>query len=455
LKGRIALAVLLLTVSGALAAFLPSIRIDHQDLYGHSCISVAIAVGRQAPVGQPLYVVAEADSWYGMSVVRSDIVFQMSTNGGATWLSDDKVLRHGAALACYPEITTDADGNPYVVYFESDSMFADAHQFCVGSTDGGATWSAPVKVDHNPSEAHVGAGCVAADAAGNLFCAWSDSRTGSRHIWTSVSTDQGATWSPDVRACDDAGAGGCQNPEVCIQPGTNSYLVVVPHQHAYLYRSTDRGQTFQPGVQLDTLEYASKPHVVADSQHVICDYYGSGDNGFTEARTLYTPPDTWGPCSPVTDTLFNSYYSAPLALSADGGVHAALGMNYQNGRYDVYYASSSDHGASWSGPERVNDDTSGDKASPDIGADSAGCVYVAWEDSRGGIWFSTNHAAGVSESQEQRTFSRELQPTVCRRLPAGAVAFDAMGRRVLNPKPGIYFLRTRSTVAPRKILLVE
>lgn len=31
-----------------------------------------------------------------------------------------------------------------------------------------------------------------------------------------------------------------------------------------------------------------------------------------------------------------------------------------------------------------------------------------------------------------------------RRLPAGAVAFDAMGRWVLNPKPGVYFVRAVS-----------
>jgi hypothetical protein len=38
---------------------------------------------------------------------------------------------------------------------------------------------------------------------------------------------------------------------------------------------------------------------------------------------------------------------------------------------------------------------------------------------------------------------------------ASCVAFDAMGRRVLNAKPGIYFLRTAATAAPRKVLLVE
>ena len=37
--------------------------------------------------------------------------------------------------------------------------------------------------------------------------------------------------------------------------------------------------------------------------------------------------------------------------------------------------------------------------------------------------------------------------TVMRRLPAGAVAFDAMGRKVLNPKSGVLFVRERSAVS--------
>jgi hypothetical protein len=37
--------------------------------------------------------------------------------------------------------------------------------------------------------------------------------------------------------------------------------------------------------------------------------------------------------------------------------------------------------------------------------------------------------------------------SVLRRLPAGAAVFDAMGRRVLNPKPGVYFLMEQSVVS--------
>lgn len=47
--------------------------------------------------------------------------------------------------------------------------------------------------------------------------------------------------------------------------------------------------------------------------------------------------------------------------------------------------------------------------------------------------------------------------TVVRGLPAGAVAFDAMGRRVVNPKSGVYFVRAASgklsAVSCQKVVL--
>jgi len=41
-----------------------------------------------------------------------------------------------------------------------------------------------------------------------------------------------------------------------------------------------------------------------------------------------------------------------------------------------------------------------------------------------------------------------------RRL-ASCVAFDAMDRRLLQPKPGVYFVRTSATAAPHKVPLVS
>jgi hypothetical protein len=71
-----------------------------------------------------------------------------------------------------------------------------------------------------------------------------------------------------------------------------------------------------------------------------------------------------------------------------------------------------------------------------------GCIYKARIAEVG---------TGIRESRvgSCRTGARSL-PTVIRRLPAGAVAFDAMGRRVRNLRSGIFFVREPPAVGGKR-----
>jgi len=468
----------------------PNVRVDHQNLPTHICHYCAIAVGPGAPSSPPLYVVFQDDSC--SMGVRADIWFQKSTDGGRTWLAEDMLIRRGNRYACYPDITTDSDGNVFIIYLDTDGASTD-QVFCVHSSDGGTTWSAPARVNDDSLGA-IGSATIAADSAGDLFCAWNGWRTGSGHIWSSVSTDRGATWSRNVQVDDDTTDQNCYQPDVFVQPGTNQYLVAaeVPRQFdvkpyigmcAFLYRSTDRGLTFQPGVQLDTFDYyASSPHVVADRDHIICDYTGASESlygyqNFTESRTFYTQPDTWGTPYAVTnlDSLHDLYYSGALALSGDGRVHTALiicDTAEVEWLYHVYYTSSSDHGVSWSDLELVDEDTTLSSGDPDIGADSAGHAYAVWPHGEAGqsrIWFATNNPLAVAEEPTQPVITAqpsatvicgvlflprdmtEIPPGVSDRVPR-PVLLDISGREVLALRPGandvralapgVYFVRS-------------
>jgi hypothetical protein len=236
------------------------------------------------------------------------------------------------------------------------------------------------------------------------------------------------------------------------------------------------GQSFQPGVQLDTFNsYAAHPHVVADRDHIICDYFGDGftvptrDTIIVEARTFYTQGDSWGGPVPVTnlDSLHELYYSGPLALSGDGRVHTALAVqDTADWCNNIYYTSSSDHGVSWSDLELVSDDTTVECWYPDIGADSTGHAYVVWT-ADGKIWFSTNNPLAIAEQPMQQCIGVPPLATVIRNvLVLGAVdsrqnteyraeLLSIAGRNVLNLKPGendvralapgVYFVRGPET----------
>ena len=246
--------------------FSPNVRI-HQERRSHASFDPAIAIGPGAPSRQPIYVVYEDDSMAGFVPMDGKLMFQKSTDAGATWLAEDKLVRHIGYTGLSPDVTTDPDGNIYVVYTGRDTSGSVGHYYCVSSTDGGVTWCEPVRVDDNETEIVVQWTRVAIDSAGNLFCVWPAKRDGRPNILSSVSTDRGTTWGASVPVSNDTTSGfyGFADVDVSVQPGTNQYLVTaVNRRHtsplpveiaAYLYRSTDGGRTFQPGPRLDTFSY--------------------------------------------------------------------------------------------------------------------------------------------------------------------------------------------------------
>jgi hypothetical protein len=69
---------------------------------------------------------------------------------------------------------------------------------------------------------------------------------------------------------------------------------------------------------------------------------------------------------------------------------------------------------------------------------------IAYTTSEGVFLACGVDVVGVEDNHKPQAPSRKLAATVVRNLPAGAVAFDATGRRVLNPKSGVYFVQERS-----------
>jgi hypothetical protein len=85
-------------------------------------------------------------------------------------------------------------------------------------------------------------------------------------------------------------------------------------------------------------------------------------------------------------------------------------------------------------------------------------VYVATEPA--GLQVFQYYGEGIEENGEPQTSRPKPGPTVIRSLPAGALAFDAMGRRVLSLKPGVLFVRMtayeeRSAAGMRKVVVAK
>jgi len=64
-----------------------------------------------------------------------------------------------------------------------------------------------------------------------------------------------------------------------------------------------------------------------------------------------------------------------------------------------------------------------------------------WANHKGSsISILRDSAGGIEGSHTSQALGHKFMPTVVRSSPQG-LAFDAMGRRVLNPRSGIFFVR--------------
>jgi predicted nucleic acid-binding Zn-ribbon protein len=89
---------------------------------------------------------------------------------------------------------------------------------------------------------------------------------------------------------------------------------------------------------------------------------------------------TFGLSSRVSTTAgTNNEQDVEIAMGPNGEIYATW-MDNTAGTYDVYFAASSDNGATWTPSYRVNTATTLVQIFPSIACDSRGAVYISWFD---------------------------------------------------------------------------
>jgi hypothetical protein len=178
-------------------AFLPASRIS-EPCGGQNAAPLEAADS----TGRHVYVV-----WEGCH----GIGFARSTDGGARFRGPVRLPASRGGFD--PAVAVAPNGTVYVVEYQAYSVtdssrltLGPAHNYFTASADGGATWSAPVRVGPRwasmaPREWWID-GSIARDSGGYLYVTWDSQR---RHdvAWLSFSTNGGAKWSPAVQVSPD------------------------------------------------------------------------------------------------------------------------------------------------------------------------------------------------------------------------------------------------------------
>jgi hypothetical protein len=92
------------------------------------------------------------------------------------------------------------------------------------STDFGVTWSGPIRVDHDATNAWKWSPSAEADSTAKLYVAWQDQRNLNFDVYFSRSTDAGSTWSIERVINDDPGISDQANPSLRAKGNGEVYV---------------------------------------------------------------------------------------------------------------------------------------------------------------------------------------------------------------------------------------
>jgi hypothetical protein len=130
--------------------------------------------------------------------------FTKAAPGGVGWSTPSTIVATQSVSGAnfringFPSLAVDesggaSDGDLYVVW--TDNRAGSADVWLVKSTDAGATWSAPTRVNQDPGTAGQFQAAVAVGPDGKVHVTFYDTRLGGGYTyWGATSEDGGATW---------------------------------------------------------------------------------------------------------------------------------------------------------------------------------------------------------------------------------------------------------------------
>lgn len=237
-----------------------------------------------------------------------------------------------------PSLATGPDGAVYAVWADTRSGDSDIYYSRRDPATG--TWSVSVRVNTVTTGAQTQP-VITVDGSGNAYVAWADARLGASDddIYFAKRMAASGSWSANIRVNSD-GAGKRQyDPTIAISP----------------------------------------TGIVMAAWY---DERGGGSKRYVYSARLPAGSLTWSTNYQVSSNS-TAVKGDPEVIIGSEGITYAVWRDLQSGNADIWFATLSSGGTSWSANTKISDDPgSALQDAPDIGIDTAGNVLVVWNDAR-------------------------------------------------------------------------
>ena len=365
-------------------------------------------------------------SW---SAGSDGIFFSRSTDGGANWSSPVRLDGAPTIVFAHHELHID-DQNAYVVWADQSSGL---RLYINRSFDGGVSWQGETVIDSTPFTALAGYPKIASSGA-NIYLAYLDTQFGAAHAVFARSTDAGGTWEPAVRL--DPGCTTVTQPSEIAASSVGLHVTWVGScggtQYVLSNSSTDGGANWLPQeARVDTGAMSpSTPKIAAEGSSVYVAWVdqrnGNRDvyfNRSTDSGTSFGPTD-----QPLENGLEDS---ASLQLCATANsVHTAWVQN------TVQYRRSVDGGANFESATRLDSSVQAD-ASVRLSHDDA-TIFATWW-TAGAIYSNVSIDGGASFLAAGELLVNDTSPgnvtsagEVCNAGPRSYVVFTIASDLYMN-----------------------
>ncbi len=203
-----------------------------------------------------------------------------------------------------------------------------------------------------------------------------------------------ATFGTDIRVNDSAFAASTQSaPDMAIGPNGNIYIVWEDNRNGnydiYLSSSADGGSSFSTDVLIDNDgANQQRPAVVTygtSNVYVVWQDFRNGNWDIYFARSS-NGGASFGTPVLVSDAGGSSEQSYPdIAVAGNDNIYVVW-QDFRNGNWDIYSAVSTDDGNSFDQNVRVNSNPSPviDQESPSVAVNDNDDIFVVWQDDRNG-----------------------------------------------------------------------
>ncbi|NOZ93974.1 MAG: exo-alpha-sialidase [Acidobacteria bacterium] len=337
--------------------------------------------------GEPTIAVNPLDpdnlvaAWMHTGTPRTmEIMVTASIDGGASWSTPVPIAHVDPAYHASADVSAvfDGYGTAHLTFIDMDADPASdprKGEFSIRSgevvhmrsRDGGFTWSKPVRVRHSSEtpDFAIDRPWIAVDRSGGPRDGWlyvvtisffGDTSHGPpQHVHLKRSEDHGTTWGPDVRVDDTKfGTGplpGVPFPAVVGVGGDGALWIVYPSV----------GSDACPG-RVCLLAAVSRDGGLTFTHSRVSDVNPASRRGYILFQTLAADPVRPGRCS----------------------------VAWPDGRFDpdgsdLLFVHTTDGGATWSAPERINDNPLGLGVGVDqpwAAAGPNGSLAIVWRDRR-------------------------------------------------------------------------